>query len=165
MTGVEIARVLHADGSEYKMGRLVYGTYEEIETWCEKNDMWVDRYWGDSSVTKNTYKEWGVTDYITLDKMDFFEWIKEPEEFDFLYFDINNTGEKLELLYNKVKNQIKNGSVVFFEGGSKERDLHGVDGKNMYDIKDKIGYEILTDNIKYSASTIYNSKIYNMDFE
>ena len=44
MTGVEIARVLHADGSEYKMGRLVYGTYEEIETWCEKNDMWVDRY-------------------------------------------------------------------------------------------------------------------------
>ena len=44
MTGIEIARVLHADGSEYKMGRLVYGTYEEIEEWCEKKDMWVDRY-------------------------------------------------------------------------------------------------------------------------
>ena len=28
----------------YKMGTLVYGTYEEIEEWCEKNDMWVDKY-------------------------------------------------------------------------------------------------------------------------
>ena len=26
------------------MGTLVYGTYEEIEDWCEKNDMWVDKY-------------------------------------------------------------------------------------------------------------------------
>ena len=78
---------------------------------------------------------------------------------------VDNTGEKLEMLYNGVKDQIKNGSVVFFEGGSKERDLHGVAGKNMYDIKDKIGYEVLTENVKYSASTIYNSKIYNMDFE
>ena len=40
----ELARVLHADGSKYKMGTLVYGTYEEIEAWCEKNEMWVDRY-------------------------------------------------------------------------------------------------------------------------
>ena len=40
----EIAKVLHADGSSYKMGTLVYGTYEEIEEWCEKNDMWVDKY-------------------------------------------------------------------------------------------------------------------------
>ena len=40
----EVARVLHADGSEYKMGRLVYGTYEEIEAWCEEKNMWVDRY-------------------------------------------------------------------------------------------------------------------------
>ena len=44
ITHQEIARVLHADGSEYKMGTLVYGTYEEIEDWCEKNDMWVDKY-------------------------------------------------------------------------------------------------------------------------
>lgn len=40
----EIARVLHADGSSYKMGTLVYGTYEEVEEWCEKNNMWVDKY-------------------------------------------------------------------------------------------------------------------------
>ena len=40
----EIARVLHADGTPYKMGTLVYGRWEEIEKWCEDNDMWVDRY-------------------------------------------------------------------------------------------------------------------------
>ena len=40
----EIARVLHADGTPYKEGTLVYGRWEEIEAWCEKNDMWVDRY-------------------------------------------------------------------------------------------------------------------------
>ena len=40
----EIAKVLHADHSEYKMGTLVYGTYEEIEAWCKKNNMFVDRY-------------------------------------------------------------------------------------------------------------------------
>ena len=44
ITHQEIARVLHADGSQYKMGTLVYGTYEEVEAWCEKNDMWVDKY-------------------------------------------------------------------------------------------------------------------------
>ena len=26
------------------MGTLVYGTYEEIEEWCEENDMFVDKY-------------------------------------------------------------------------------------------------------------------------
>ena len=40
----EIARVLHSDHREYKMGTLVYGTYEEIEDWCEQNDMFVDKY-------------------------------------------------------------------------------------------------------------------------
>ena len=35
ITHQEIAKVLHADGSSYKMGTLVYGTYEEIEAWCD----------------------------------------------------------------------------------------------------------------------------------
>ena len=81
-----------------------------------------------------------------------------------MYFDINNTSEKLLTLYNVVKEQIENGSVVFFEGGSKQRDSHGHNGGSMYDIKDEIGYKILTGNVKYSASAIYNPKMYNLDF-
>ena len=82
----------------------------------------------------------------------------------FLYFDINNTAEKIEILYEAVKNQIESGSVIFFEGGSKERDLHGHNGGGMYDIKEEVGYKILTGNVKYSASAIYNSDMYNLDF-
>ena len=42
------------------MGTLVYGTYEEIEEWCEKNDMWVDKYLDhvNPSTIYNTGPEW-----------------------------------------------------------------------------------------------------------
>jgi predicted O-methyltransferase YrrM len=128
-------------------------------------DIWDDRYWGKKAVTQAEYEAWSVSNYITLSHLDFYDWIKNGcEDFDFLYFDINNTSEKLETLYDAVKTQIDNGSVVFFEGGSKERDTYGHDGGGMYDIKDKIGYKILTGNVKYSASAIYNSKMFDLDF-
>ena len=65
---------------------------------------------------------------------------------------------------NAVKEQIDNGSVVFFEGGSKVRDSHGHDGGSMYDIKDYLNYKVLTGNVKYSASAIYNTDKYDLDF-
>ena len=37
----EYARVLSADG---KFKEYVHGTYEEIEYYCDKNDVWVGRY-------------------------------------------------------------------------------------------------------------------------
>jgi hypothetical protein len=128
-------------------------------------DIWDDRYWGGHTVAQSEYDSWSVSNYITLKRLDFYDWIKGGgEKFDFLYFDINNTGEKLKVLYETVKNQIAEGSVVFFEGGSKERDEHGHDGQNMYHLKNEIGYKILTGNVKYSASAIYNPKIYDLDF-
>ena len=58
-------------------------------------DIWNDDYWGKRSVTQTEYNAWGVSEYITLNHLDFFEWIQKPEEFDFMFFDINNTSEKL----------------------------------------------------------------------
>ena len=127
-------------------------------------DIWDDRYWGGYNITQAEFDAWSVSEYITLKRLDFYDWIKTDDDFDFLYFDINNTAEKLVVLYDKVKSQIENGSVVFFEGGSKERDSHGHDGASMYDVKNEIGYKILTGNVKYSASAIYNPKIYDLDF-
>ena len=127
-------------------------------------DIWDDEYWGKQTVTQAEYAAWSVDNYITLNNLDFFEWIKEPDQFDFLYFDINNTAEKLMKLYDGVKDQIENGSVVLFEGGSKIRDDSGHVGGRMYDIKDKISYKILTGNVKYSASAIYNTDMYDLDF-
>tara|TARA_R100001377_G_scaffold16191_2_gene8229 strand:- start:524 stop:1081 length:558 start_codon:yes stop_codon:yes gene_type:complete len=127
-------------------------------------DIWDDVYWGKQSATQAQYGAWSVDDCITLEDLDFFDWIKNPADFDFMYFDINNTGEKLTTLYNAVKNQVDNGSVIFFEGGSKERDLYGHAGSHIFDTKDKIGYKVLTGNVKYSASAIYNTEMYNLDF-
>ena len=135
-----------------------------IEGHINSYDIWDDKYWGGHHIAQAEFDAWSVSNYITLKRLDFYDWIKTGEDFDFLYFDINNTAEKLETLYDAVKAQIENGSVVFFEGGSEERDLHGHDGGNMYDIKDKIGYKILTGNVKYSASAIYNTDIYKLNF-
>jgi|TARA_B100002003_G_scaffold161376_1_gene149807 predicted O-methyltransferase YrrM len=135
-----------------------------IEGHINSYDIWDNEYWGGQKLSQSEYKVWDVSDYITLTQLDFYDWIKTDEDFDFLYFDINNTGEKLKTLYQKVKNQIDEGAVVFFEGGSEVRDLHGHDGSNMNDIKEEIGYKVLTDNIKYSASAIYNNELYNLEF-
>ena len=125
-------------------------------------DIWDDDYWGKRSVTQAEYEAWGVSKYITLNHLDFFEWVKKPEKFDFMLFDIKS--EKLLKLYNGVKEQIDDGSVVFFEGGSKIRDSYGHSGGGMYDIKDYLNYKVLTGNVKYSASAIYNTEKHDLDF-
>tara|TARA_R100000231_G_scaffold139611_1_gene121609 strand:+ start:666 stop:1226 length:561 start_codon:yes stop_codon:yes gene_type:complete len=133
----------------------------------ESYDLWVDGYWGDMQACLDSFKQWNVSDLIDLKKLDFYEWIKLPiedREFDILYFDVNNNGDKLLDLYNGVKDNINNGSIVLFEGGSLERDNHGVGGRKMNDVKNEVGYRVLTDNVKYSFSIIYNEDLYNMEF-
>ena len=128
-------------------------------------DIWDDKYWGGKSVTQAEYDAWGVSNYITLNNLNFDDWVENGcEDFDFLYFDINNTSEKLLKLYECTKKQVEGGAVIFFEGGSKERDSHGHSGGNMYDHKETIGYKILTGNVKYSASAIYNKNKWELDF-
>jgi hypothetical protein len=39
-----------------------------------------------------------------------------------LHVDISNTGETIEKLYEGTKDQVENGAVVLFEGGTYERD-------------------------------------------
>ena len=102
-----------------------------------------------------------------IKNFNFHDWIKLPtnkRKFDVLYFDINNNGDKLLDLYIGVKHDIDNGSIVLFEGGSPVRDNHGSDGTRMNDVKDKIGYKVLTEDVKYSFSIIYNENIYNLEY-
>tara|TARA_R110000744_G_scaffold152651_2_gene266802 strand:+ start:207 stop:770 length:564 start_codon:yes stop_codon:yes gene_type:complete len=130
-------------------------------------DIWMDKYWGKKKTSQKFFDDWGVGNQIVLNHLDFYDWIelpKEQREFDLLYFDINNTGEKLLELHENVKDQIKNGSVVLFEGGSVVRDNYGAAGSKMSDLQDKIGYKLLTGNIKYSLSAIYNEDIYNLEY-
>ena len=54
--------------------------------------------------------------------------------------------------------------MVLFEGGSEVRDNYGVGGSKMSDLKNDIGYKVLTKNVKYSLSAIYNKEIYEWEF-
>jgi predicted O-methyltransferase YrrM len=85
--------------------------------------------------------------FVTLGHMDFFEWIKQPEPFDLLHLDISNDGDIIELALTRLAPFVNQGSIVLFEGGSKERDK--VDWMVQYGkrpinpVLDKFGAKIL----------------------
>ncbi len=137
-----------------------------IDVTINSYDMWEDVYWGSYHNTLDNFKRWGVLEYINLYEKDFYNWLKTDEKFDLLYFDIDNNGNNLLELYDKIQPQIENGSVVIFEGGSEVRDTvpQMYDKIKMNVVKDKTNYKLLTDNIKYSASIIYSDQIYELEF-
>lgn len=69
----------------------------------------------------NTLKEYGLIDWVEIEQVNFFDWIKNPEHFDLLHVDISNTGDILDLMWDNLKG---NGEVIF-EGGSDQRDRVG----------------------------------------
>ena len=84
-----------------------------------------DNYEFKHSTKENTQQNidnYGLTKFVELKKLDFNEWINKPESFDMMHLDISNNGDTIRKVYNAVKDQIKNGSKVYFEGGSIERD-------------------------------------------
>jgi predicted O-methyltransferase YrrM len=66
-------------------------------------------------------KEYGLLDYVEIEEVNFFDWIKEPEQFDMLHLDISNTADIIDLVWDNLKG---NGEVLF-EGGSEQRDRVG----------------------------------------
>jgi len=69
-----------------------------------------------------TFREYGVLDYIEIEEKNFFDWIKNPESFGLLHVDISNTGDIIDILYDKLGGQDKE---ILFEGGSEQRDKVG----------------------------------------
>ena len=106
-----------------------------------------------------------VKEFIKIDRGDFFEFNKNPDkQYDLLYFDIDNDGEKLlEMYQNNIKN-VEQGAIIIFEGGSEIRDnVPWMIEKNKVKMnKVKVPYTLLTPNQKYSCSIIYNPEIYNL---
>lgn len=107
-------------------------------------------------------------DLIEVDRGDFWEFCKQKDKnFDLLYFDIDNDGDKVLEMYNGCKDDIKKGSIVLFEGGSTVRDnvpwMIDLNKTKINDIKDKVNYKVLTPDQKYSFSIIYNPEIYDLE--
>lgn len=107
-----------------------------------------------------------ISNIISVNRGDFFEFNKSVDkEYDLLYFDIDNDGDKLlEMYLNNISN-IQKGSVVIFEGGSQVRDnvtwMSNLNKKRMNDVH--VPFTLLTDDQKYSCSIIYNKELYNLE--
>jgi predicted O-methyltransferase YrrM len=109
-----------------------------------------------------------IKDFIEVDRGDFWEFCdRDKKDFDLLYFDIDNDGDKVLEMYNGCKDNIKKGSIVLFEGGSTVRDnvpwMIDLNKTKMTDVQDKVNYKLLTPDQKYSFSIIYNPEIYDLE--
>jgi hypothetical protein len=69
--------------------------------------------------TQATIDKLGLTKYIELVEMDFYNWTPQP--FDLMHFDISNHAGHIKYL-KKIVNDYGWFGTVLFEGGSKERD-------------------------------------------
>ncbi len=99
-----------------------------------------------NEVEKNI-KKYNLCDFVVLKKMDFFEWIENPPNFDFLHLDISNDGDIIETAYNKLYHRMNKNSVIIFEGGTKRRDkekwMIKYKKKSILPLKKKIRYKII----------------------
>lgn len=87
-------------------------------------DLW-DKYpykHGSFNTVKSYIYSYGLQDFIKLRRKDLNIWLNRPERFDLLHIDISNTGDIINLVYQKLHTKVKKGASVLFEGGSGERD-------------------------------------------
>lgn len=84
-------------------------------------DIFEDYQYNNSSrdIVLSNLKRYNVDDYVVLKRMDFNDWVKEPEDFDVLHVDISNDGDIISSLHRATRHL---NSIVLFEGGSEERD-------------------------------------------
>jgi len=140
---------------------VVY-TYDTFETQSKGEIGSCPNY----SMAINNVAKFGLQDYIKVSRGDFFEFCgRSNKEFDLLYFDIDNDGDKVLEMYEVCKTNIEQGSIVIFEGGSVTRDnVPWMIDKNKTKINDvNVPFKVLTPEQKYSCSIIYNPAIYNLD--
>lgn len=111
-------------------------------------DLWEDYKYKHSTIQQTiaNVTKYNVQDYVTFIKMDFNDWINNPESFDLMHLDISNTGDTITKAYNSVPE----GSVIMFEGGSNERDnvewMIKYNATPITSIKNIVNYNILNSN-------------------
>lgn len=66
-------------------------------------------------------KDYGLVEWVDIEKMNFFDWVKNPEYFDLIHIDISNTGDILDIIWDNLRGK----GTVLFEGGSEQRDHVG----------------------------------------
>lgn len=99
-----------------------------------------------SQVQKNI-KDHGLQDIVNLKRQDYYQWLKNPENFDLIHIDISNNGDIIQLALRSLSKQLKRGATILFEGGTKERDqvdwMKNYNKPTIYPSKKKLGYTII----------------------
>lgn len=116
-------------------------------------------------VARQHLKAYGVSEFVTLGYMDFFDWIKQPShDFDLLHLDISNNGDIIELAFNALKDQVKAGAIIVFEGGSEERDqcdwMINFKKRPINPLQTQLGFEIINPHFP-SLSILKDSSVWS----
>ena len=88
-------------------GKLI--TYDIFEKYKYKHS--------EKNILSNNLKLYKLTDIVSVEFGDFYDFIKGGFEFDMAHIDISNTGEIIEKVIKAYPDK-----TILFEGGSKERD-------------------------------------------
>jgi len=85
------------------------------------HDLWQNYPYKHTSMekTQDTIDALGLTKYIELVELDFYNW--KPEPYDLMHFDISNHAGHLKYLKSLKDYHFLYGTILF-EGGSKQRD-------------------------------------------
>lgn len=85
-------------------------------------DLFEDYEYNHSNFAKlvKNIDEYGLRDWVEIEKANFFDWVKDPEQFDLAHIDVNTTGDILDII-----GTLKGKGTVLFEGGSEQRDRVG----------------------------------------
>jgi predicted O-methyltransferase YrrM len=124
-------------------------------------DLWENYKYKHSTIqqTIKNVKEYGVEDYVEFIQMNYYDWLSQPEEFDMMHLDISNTGDIILQTYDVLKDKIKQGSIILFEGGSEERDnvewMVKYNASPINSVKSQTKYKVVNPNFP-SLSVIKN---------
>lgn len=112
-------------------------------------DIWEDcpYHHGDLAEVTRALETAQLTEFVTLGKMDFWDWFRQPTSFDLLTIDIANCGRMARAAADLLKDERARGSVVMFEGGTPERDqawwMVKFEREPIAPLQDVLGFRVL----------------------
>jgi len=112
-------------------------------------DLWEEYPYKHSTLqtTKNNVIKYNVENYVEFFKQDYYEWLKQPTNFDLMHLDISNDGNTILNTFNSLSTNINNGSIIVFEGGSADRDMvpwmQKYKARPICSVKDEVNYVVL----------------------
>lgn len=102
---------------------------------------------GDRREVQERIRQAGLSGYVTLGQRDFFDWLREPDEFNLLYVDIAHDGRAFRAAATALRSHLAKGAVVILEGGSEERDkvwwMERFNKEPIHPLRDVLGFRVL----------------------